>query len=152
MRAEMERRTQEELVSERPIEVFDSVWIEELTWMEVRDAMAEGKTTAIITTGGIEQNGPYLATGKHNYPTIMQTEQDALHFNSLPMTHDKPFNTTPLSGQAPLLCSHHTAAFGTEACLSDHGTVYSSLCSSSKSGRSFSYSTTSDSLRLRLTN
>ncbi|NNF27771.1 MAG: creatininase family protein, partial [Gemmatimonadetes bacterium] len=27
----------------------------------------EGKTTAIISTGGIEQNGPYLATGKHNY-------------------------------------------------------------------------------------
>lgn len=66
-RAEMERQTQEALVADRPIEAFDSVWIEELTWMEVRDAMAEGKTTAIITTGGIEQNGPYLATGKHNY-------------------------------------------------------------------------------------
>jgi creatinine amidohydrolase/Fe(II)-dependent formamide hydrolase-like protein len=24
-------------------------------------------TTAIIATGGIEENGPYLATGKHNY-------------------------------------------------------------------------------------
>ena len=67
MAAERERRTQEELVSERPIEAFDTVWIEEMTWMEVRDAMAAGKTTAIITTGGIEQNGPYLATGKHNY-------------------------------------------------------------------------------------
>ncbi|MDH3734110.1 MAG: creatininase family protein [Gemmatimonadota bacterium] len=67
MRAEMERRTQEALVADRPIDAFDSVWIEELTWMEVRDAMAAGKTTAIITTGGIEQNGPYLATGKHNY-------------------------------------------------------------------------------------
>ncbi|WP_420632489.1 creatininase family protein [Candidatus Palauibacter sp.] len=67
MMEERERRTQEELVSERPIEAFDTVWIEEMTWMEVRDAMAAGKTTAIITTGGIEQNGPYLATGKHNY-------------------------------------------------------------------------------------
>jgi len=67
MRAEREQHTQEELRSERPIEAFDSVWIEELTWMEVRDAMAAGTTTAIITTGGIEQNGPYLATGKHNY-------------------------------------------------------------------------------------
>ena len=67
MAEERERRTQEELVSERPIEAFDTVWIEEMTWMEVRDAMAAGKTTAIITTGGIEQNGPYLATGKHNY-------------------------------------------------------------------------------------
>jgi creatinine amidohydrolase/Fe(II)-dependent formamide hydrolase-like protein len=35
--------------------------------MEVRDAIKAGKTTAIIGTGGIEQNGPYVATGKHNY-------------------------------------------------------------------------------------
>jgi creatinine amidohydrolase/Fe(II)-dependent formamide hydrolase-like protein len=40
--------------------------MEELTWMEVRDALRAGYTTAIIPTGGIEQNGPYLATGKHN--------------------------------------------------------------------------------------
>ena len=65
--AEMERRLQEELATPTPIEALNSVWIEELTWMEVRDALAEGKTTAIVSTGGIEQNGPYLATGKHNY-------------------------------------------------------------------------------------
>jgi hypothetical protein len=35
--------------------------------MDVRDALAEGKTTAIISTGGIEPNGPWLVTGKHNY-------------------------------------------------------------------------------------
>ena len=29
--------------------------------------MAAGKQTVIIPTGGIEQNGPYVATGKHNY-------------------------------------------------------------------------------------
>ena len=34
--------------------------------MEVRDRLAEGYSTAIISTGGIEENGPYLATGKHN--------------------------------------------------------------------------------------
>src|SRR5262245_44011289 len=51
----------------RPIEALNSVWIEELTWMEVRDAMKAGKTTVIVPTGGVEQNGPYLATGKHNY-------------------------------------------------------------------------------------
>lgn len=50
----------------RPIAALDSVWIEELTWMEVRDALAAGKTTVIIPTGGVEMNGPYLATGKHN--------------------------------------------------------------------------------------
>src|SRR5438270_2939893 len=50
----------------RPIEAVDTVWVEELTWMEVRDAMKNGKRTVIIPTGGVEQNGPYLATGKHN--------------------------------------------------------------------------------------
>jgi|TARA_Y100000758_G_scaffold97477_1_gene67478 creatinine amidohydrolase/Fe(II)-dependent formamide hydrolase-like protein len=52
---------------ERPIKALNSVWIEELTWMEVRDALVAGKTTAIVSTGGVEQNGPFLATGKHNY-------------------------------------------------------------------------------------
>jgi len=62
-----ERTLQEELQTPRPIDGYDSVWLEELTWMEVRDALAAGKTTVIIATGGIEQNGPYLALGKHNY-------------------------------------------------------------------------------------
>src|SRR5687767_2774235 len=51
----------------RPIEAGDSLWTEELTWMEVRDAIKAGKTTVIIGTGGVEQNGPYLAGGKHNF-------------------------------------------------------------------------------------
>lgn len=29
--------------------------------------IAAGKTTGIIGTGGVEQNGPYVAGGKHNY-------------------------------------------------------------------------------------
>src|SRR5215204_3545934 len=50
----------------RPIDMHDSVWIEDLTMMEVRDLIKAGKTTAVILTGGIEENGPYLTTGKHN--------------------------------------------------------------------------------------
>src|SRR5688572_3748327 len=52
--------------SPRPIEAVDSVFIEDLTWMEVRDALKAGKDTVIVATGGVEQNGPYLVTGKHN--------------------------------------------------------------------------------------
>jgi creatinine amidohydrolase len=52
--------------SQRPIAAVDSVFIEDLTWMEIRDAMKSGKDTVIVATGGIEQNGPYLVTGKHN--------------------------------------------------------------------------------------
>ena len=44
-----------------------SVFLEELTWMELRDAVAAGKTTAIIPTGGTEQNGPHMVLGKHNF-------------------------------------------------------------------------------------
>lgn len=50
----------------RPIDAVDSVFIEDLTWMEVRDRMKAGADTVIVATGGVEQNGPYLATGKHN--------------------------------------------------------------------------------------
>lgn len=50
----------------RPIEMHDSVWIENLTMLEVRDLIKAGSTTALILTGGIEENGPYLTTGKHN--------------------------------------------------------------------------------------
>ena len=51
----------------RPIEALDTVWIEEQTWMETRDAIKAGKTTVIIGSGGVEKNGPYNANGKHNY-------------------------------------------------------------------------------------
>jgi len=55
----------------RPIDAGDSLWTEELTWMEVRDAVRAGKTTVIVGTGGVEQNGPYVAGGKHNF--VLQT-------------------------------------------------------------------------------
>ena len=55
----------------RPIDAGDSLWAEELTSMEVRDAIRSGTTTIIIGTGGVEQNGPYVAGGKHNY--VLQT-------------------------------------------------------------------------------
>jgi creatinine amidohydrolase len=58
----------------RPIAALDSVFIEELTWMEIRDAIAAGKKTVIIASGGIEANGAYLATGKHNYVLRATTE------------------------------------------------------------------------------
>jgi creatinine amidohydrolase len=43
-----------------------SVFLEELTWTELRDAQRAGKTTLIIPVGGTEQSGPHLALGKHN--------------------------------------------------------------------------------------
>jgi len=42
------------------------VFLEDLTWTEVRSAIASGKTTLLIPIGGTEQSGPGLALGKHN--------------------------------------------------------------------------------------
>jgi len=47
-----------------------------MTWMDVRDALKAGKTTVIIPTGGLEPNGPWLATGKHNY--VLQANCEAI--------------------------------------------------------------------------
>ncbi|MCC7126474.1 MAG: creatininase family protein [Acidobacteria bacterium] len=61
----------------RPIDMHDSVWIENLTMLEVRDLLKAGKTTALVLTGGIEENGPYLTTGKHNNVLKAQGESIA---------------------------------------------------------------------------
>ena len=64
--AQQETELAIQLAADRPIAAGQSYWLEELTWMEIRDLIADGATTIIIPTGGIEENGPYLATGKHN--------------------------------------------------------------------------------------
>jgi creatinine amidohydrolase/Fe(II)-dependent formamide hydrolase-like protein len=43
-----------------------SVFLEDLTWTEVREATKAGRTTIIVPVGGTEQSGPHIAVGKHN--------------------------------------------------------------------------------------
>src|SRR5215208_4418303 len=59
-----------------PLPAPNTVWLEEMTWMDVRDALKAGKTTVIIPTGGFEPNGPWLALGKHNY--VLQANCEAI--------------------------------------------------------------------------
>jgi creatinine amidohydrolase len=67
-----------------------SVWIDDLTWPEVRDAIAAGKRTAIIYAGSSEQNGPHMVIGKHNFiahalaQRIAEELGDALVYPVLP--------------------------------------------------------------------
>ncbi len=44
-----------------------SVYLQELSSPEVRDALQAGKRTLIVPVGGTEQNGPHMALGKHNF-------------------------------------------------------------------------------------
>ena len=50
-----------------PSHAPDTVFIEELTWEETRDALKAGKTTVIVPTGGTEKNGYHMILGKHNF-------------------------------------------------------------------------------------
>lgn len=43
-----------------------SVWLEELTSVELRERITQGTTTVLVPIGGTEQNGAHLALGKHN--------------------------------------------------------------------------------------
>ena len=43
------------------------VTLKDMSWVEVRTALQAGYTTAIVPTGGIEQNGPHMILGKHDY-------------------------------------------------------------------------------------
>ena len=77
--------------SPRRCEAVDTVFIEDMTWREVRDAMAGGKDTVIVATGGIEQNGPYLVTGKHNVVLRGATEVIARRMGNVLVAPIVPF-------------------------------------------------------------
>jgi len=54
-----------------------SVFLEDLTWTELRDQIRSGKTTVIVPVGGTEQNGPHMALGKHNVRVRLLAERIA---------------------------------------------------------------------------
>src|SRR5438552_11743416 len=43
-----------------------SVFVDDLTWTELKEQIGSGKTIVIVPIGGTEQNGPHMALGKHN--------------------------------------------------------------------------------------
>ena len=63
--------------SKTPTMAPDTVFIDELTWEETRDAMKAGKTTVIVPTGGTEKNGYHMAIGKHNFVVAYAANQMA---------------------------------------------------------------------------
>lgn len=97
MRARQEARQAELDAAQRPIRALNSLWIEELTWMEIRDAIRDGNTTVLVLTGGVESNGPHLASGKHNYSNKLMGESVAKALGSTliaPLVTLEPGNPT----------------------------------------------------------
>jgi creatinine amidohydrolase len=60
-----------------PSHAPDTVFIDELTWEETRDAIKAGKTMVIVPTGGTEKNGYHMVLGKHNYVVTYAANQMA---------------------------------------------------------------------------
>jgi creatinine amidohydrolase len=54
-----------------------SLFLDDLTWPELRADIAAGKTSIIIPIGGTEENGPQMALGKHNVRARMLCEKIA---------------------------------------------------------------------------
>lgn len=54
---ERAQRVSAMLAAPNPLEPSDSIWIEELTYMEVRDRIAAGTTTAIIPPLALRKTG-----------------------------------------------------------------------------------------------
>lgn len=60
-----------------PLEPYDTVWIEDMTQLEVRDALKAGKTSVLLFAGGMEDNGPYVVVDQHGDIVRAQCEQIA---------------------------------------------------------------------------
>lgn len=82
--------------------VPDTVWLAELTWPEVREALRQGVDTVLVPVGGTEQGGRHLALGKHNHTVAHAAEQAARRLGKVlvaPVLPYAPEGTfTPPSG------------------------------------------------------
>lgn len=71
-----------------------SLLIEDMTWTEVRDAIAAGKTTAIYYAASTEQNGPGMALGKHVFIAHYLGQQIAAKLGNALVYPTMPFAPT----------------------------------------------------------
>jgi len=74
------------------------VEFEKMTWVEVKEAVAAGKTTALIYTGGVEQRGPQNVNGGHNlmaHATVKAIAERLGNAVFLPVLPFTPNNADP---------------------------------------------------------
>ena len=55
-----------------------TVWMEDLTWVELKARIDAGAKAVILPTGGVEQNGPFIELGKHNWVIAFAAQKIAL--------------------------------------------------------------------------
>src|SRR4029453_454550 len=77
------------------------VEFETMTWPEVKQALAEGKTTALFYTGGTEQRGPQNANGGHNLMAKATVKAIALKLGNAIAMPVLPYTPNNASAQLP---------------------------------------------------
>lgn len=77
------------------------VEFENMTWVEVRDALAAGKTTALFYTGGTEQRGPQNTNGGHNFMARATVRAIALELGNAIAMPVLPYTPNNAGAQLP---------------------------------------------------
>src|SRR6266849_2701835 len=77
------------------------VEFEMMTWPEVKQALADGKTTALFYTGGTEQRGPQDTNGGHNLVAKAAVKAIALKLGTAIAMPVLPFTPNNASAQLP---------------------------------------------------
>jgi len=79
-----------------------SVFLEDLTWTELRERISAGATTVLVPIGGTEQNGPHMTLGKHNVRVRVLAEKIAVALGNAivapVLAYTPEGNVTPPSG------------------------------------------------------
>src|SRR5204863_3762904 len=77
------------------------VEFEMMTWPEVKQALAEGKTTALFYTGGTEQRGPQNVNGGHTLMAKATVKAIALKLGNAIAMPVLPYTPNDASAQLP---------------------------------------------------
>jgi len=79
----------------------DLVEFEMMTWVDVKSALAQGKTTALIYNGGTEQRGPQNVNGGHNLMGRATVRAIALKLGNAIAAPVLPFSPNNASAELP---------------------------------------------------
>jgi creatinine amidohydrolase len=74
---------------------------EMMTWVEVKAAIDQGKTTALVYNGGTEQRGPQNVNGGHNLMGVATVDAIALKLGNAIAAPVLPFSPNEASAQFP---------------------------------------------------
>lgn len=87
--------------SQGKAQVHDRVDLELMTWPEVKAAIAEGKTTALVYNGGTETRGPQAVNGGHTFVAHAKAVAIARALGNAIAAPVLPFSPNKASAELP---------------------------------------------------